>query len=65
VRQGRAQRSCFARIAEHIGIPLRQERDNIAREQLPERWVDLINYLNAQEQAETRPEPKRPLAHEP
>ena len=65
--QGRARRSFFARIAEHLGIPLRQECDDIAREPLPERWVDLINYLDAQEQAEARPETKRwpPFAHEP
>jgi hypothetical protein len=67
VPQGRARRSYFARIAEYIGIPLRQERDNIAREPLPERWVDLINYLDAQEQAEARPRAKRwpPFAPEP
>ena len=65
--QGRARRSYFARIAEHIGIPLRQERDDIAREPLPERWVDLINYLDAQEQAEARQGAKRrpPFEHEP
>jgi hypothetical protein len=66
VPQGRARRSYFARIAEHIGIPLRQECNDIAREPLPERWVDLINYLDAQEQAEARPGAKRwpPFAHE-
>jgi hypothetical protein len=58
---------CFARIAEHIGIAPRKECDDIAREPLPERWVDLIIYLNAQEQAEARPGTQRwlPLAREP
>ena len=65
--QGRARRSFFARIAERIGIPPRQECDDIAREPLPERWVDLINYLDAQEQAEARPGAKRwpPFEQEP
>jgi hypothetical protein len=67
VPQGRARRSFFARFGELIGIPLRQECDDIAREPLPERWVDLINYLDAQEQAEARPGAKRwpPFVHEP
>jgi hypothetical protein len=67
VQLGRARRSVFARIAELIGIPLRQECDDIAREPVPERWVDLINYLDAQEQAAARPEAKRwpPFVHEP
>jgi hypothetical protein len=42
MQQGQAQQSHFTRIVEHIGIPLRQGCNDIAREPLPERWVDLI-----------------------
>jgi hypothetical protein len=49
MRQAFAQRSYFTCIAEHIGAPLRERCDDIMHEPLPERWVDLMNYLNAQE----------------
>jgi hypothetical protein len=56
-----------SRISEHISKLLRRQFDDVPREPLPELWVDLINYLNAQEreQAEERPRAKRapPLAH--
>jgi hypothetical protein len=41
--------SHFSRITEHIGKLLRRQFDDVPRELLPERWVHLINYLNAQE----------------
>jgi hypothetical protein len=53
---------------DHIGKELREQCDNVTHEQLPERWVDLINYLNAQEQeqrlAATSPhDRRRPITH--
>lgn len=59
--------SHFSNISEHISKLLRQQFDGVPHQPLPERWVDLINYLNAQERekAEERPRAKRapPLAH--
>ena len=50
-----------------IGKVLRQECKDIPDEPLPERWIDLINYLNAQEeerrQAEAARSQRLPLAH--
>ena len=67
MRQRGVRRSYFSRISDYIGKPLREQCDDIAHEPLPERWVDFINYLNAQEQqqAEVRPRAKRqpPLPH--
>jgi hypothetical protein len=37
-----------------LGKALHVQFDTVAREPLPERWVDLINYLNAREQARQR-----------
>jgi hypothetical protein len=34
----------------HISKPLRAHYDETVREPLPQRWVDLINYLNEREQ---------------
>jgi hypothetical protein len=34
---------------EEIGKGLRREADDIIREPLPQRWVDLIHHLNEQE----------------
>ena len=63
---GQRKSSHYSRISEHISKVLRQQFDDVPREPLPERWVDLINYLNAQEreQAKERPPAKRapPLA---
>jgi hypothetical protein len=42
-----AQSSVF----ERLGKALHVQFDTVAKEPLPERWVDLINYLNAREQA--------------
>ena len=39
-------------ILERIGKVLHEHFDDIAREPLPERWVDLINYLNDKEQTD-------------
>lgn len=44
---------------ENIGRLLRTQYSEIANEPLPERWVDLIKYLNERERAEA----ERP-AHE-
>ncbi len=68
MRKREAQRSYVARIAEHISKPLRREYEGITHEPLPERWVDLINYLNQQEEerrrAVTPSYPReRPLVH--
>ena len=43
-------------IMEWIGKVLHTEYDNVTREQLPTRWVDLIHYLNDKErqQADAR-----------
>ena len=37
-----------------IGTVFRVTNDDFAHEPLPERWVDLINYLNEREQAQQR-----------
>jgi hypothetical protein len=45
-----AQSSVFERLS----TALHMQFDAIAKEPLPERWVDLINYLNEKEEAERR-----------
>ena len=45
-----AQSSVF----EHLGKALYVQFDTVTKEPLPERWVDLINYLNEREQARHR-----------
>jgi hypothetical protein len=40
-------------IFERIGKMLHDQLDDIAREPLPERWTDLINYLNDQEREQS------------
>jgi hypothetical protein len=60
---GRPVRSYFSIFLDHI-----EQCDDVTHEQLPERWVDLINYLNAQEQeqrlAATSPhDRRRPTTH--
>ena len=45
-----AQSSVFERLSN----ALHMQFDAIAKEPLPERWVDLINYLNEREQARQR-----------
>ncbi len=48
-------------IFERIGKMLHDQLEDIAREPLPDRWTDLINFLNDQERrqgthvAESRP----------
>jgi hypothetical protein len=42
------QRSSFG----SIGRLLRLQYGDIANERLPERWIDLINYLNERDRAE-------------
>jgi hypothetical protein len=39
-------------ILERIGSALQGHYNDVAKQPLPERWVDLINYLNAKERAE-------------
>ena len=50
------------RSEERLGQALRGYYDGIAKEPLPERWVDLINYLNDKERAnkEAPSAPTRP-----
>jgi hypothetical protein len=52
-----------SRILESIGQALHVRHDDIVKEPLPERWIDLINYLNEKERAprepKTVPPPKR------
>jgi hypothetical protein len=38
-----------ATVFKRIGMMMRLSYDEVAQEQLPQRWVDLINYLNANE----------------
>jgi len=45
-----AQSSVFERLSN----ALHMQFDAIAKEPLPERWVDLINYLNEKEEAQRR-----------
>jgi hypothetical protein len=40
-----------ATVFKRIGMMMRLSYDEVAQEQLPQRWVELINYLNANEQA--------------
>jgi hypothetical protein len=36
-------------VLRRIGKLLREHFDGVAREPIPQRWVDLINYLNQRE----------------
>jgi len=48
------QASSFAPFFAVLGRALHAHYDDIAKQPLPERWVDLINYLNDKEQARRR-----------
>jgi len=49
---------------DRISKALRANFDEVAKEPLPQRWIDLIRYLNERERAETRqPQPERPSKH--
>jgi hypothetical protein len=52
-------------IFDRIGKMLHEQFEDIAREPLPERWIDLINYLNDKERAQREPdgEPNRRNSH--
>jgi len=50
-------------LLERLGKMLHVHYDEILNEPLPQRWVDLINYLNAKEQA--RPEADAPQVRRP
>ena len=64
MRRRQPRRSDVVRIAQHIGAPLRERCADITCQPLPERWVDLIDHLNAQEQEQAEPFPKRrPSSH--
>lgn len=60
-------------IFERIGKMLHDQLDDIAREPLPDRWTDLINYLGDQERqqcqsaaaGETRQPERRPARLKP
>ena len=43
-----------------IGTVLRDKNDDFAHEPLPERWVDLIHYLDEQERRECEEKARRP-----
>ena len=45
-------------IIERIGKVLHDQLDDVVREPLPHRWVDMIHFLNAKERDE--PDPTRP-----
>jgi hypothetical protein len=45
-------RDAQSSILERIGSALQGHYRDVAKQPLPERWVDLINYLNAKERAE-------------
>ena len=48
-------------ILQQLGTALHVQMDDITHEPLPNRWVELIQYLNEQERARERvqqPEPK-------
>jgi hypothetical protein len=42
---------------DRIGRALRNETEELVREPLPKRWVDLILYLDEQERRRLKPEP--------
>jgi hypothetical protein len=50
-RRRQAVQTTQATVFKRIGMMMRLSYDEVAQEQLPQRWVDLINYLNANEQA--------------
>jgi hypothetical protein len=53
-------------IFERIGKMLHDQLEDVAREPLPERWTDLINYLGDQEREQReagRPAPLEPPKH--
>src|SRR5262249_16337706 len=56
-----------SRIPEYLRMGLHEHCDEITHEPLPERWVDLINYLNAREEEARRAATlaHRPLANAP
>lgn len=45
-------------IFERIGKVLHDQLDDVLREPLPDRWVDLIHFLNAKERG--KPDAARP-----
>jgi hypothetical protein len=49
-------RQARSAIFDRIGKMLHEQFDDVAREPLPERWVDLINYLNDKERAQRDPD---------
>ena len=61
MRQGVAGRSYVSRIPKYLRRGLHEQCDEIVHEPLPERWVDLINCLNAREEEARR---AATLAHE-
>ena len=64
LRQGRVS------FLERLGKMLHVHYDNVLSEPVPQRWADLIKYLNAKEQAQPEapqsddaPEVRRPRSH--
>ena len=49
------------KIYRRIGGLMREQYDEVCREPLPERWVDLIKYLNERER-DTLPAPAAPAS---
>ena len=51
-------------IIERIGKVLHDQLDDVVREPLPQRWVDLIHFLNAKDRGEPdRRRPAKDAAH--
>ena len=49
-------------ILERIGKSLHDRNDALTREQLPERWVDMIRYLDEKERQQHETQPPRTKA---
>ena len=63
-------RHAYSPAFQRIGKALHAQYDDITKQPLPKRWVDLINYLNEKErmergspQPEPEPRPYRPRSN--
>jgi hypothetical protein len=52
-------------LADGLRDGFRRRDENIIQEPLPERWVDLIQYLNAQEREQTEAKHRKRLPDVP
>jgi hypothetical protein len=48
-----------APLLQHLGRVLRVQYHPIVNERVPERWIDLINYLNEKERSQPEVKPGR------